>query len=86
MYSPAVKRRLAKVREKPLTYAQIRAVKEVDRVRDWQRLARGEVTPEQLQKKNSAIKNASEFRIVNEKAVIRYFRKRRLARQRTSVK
>jgi len=38
---------------KTVTYDEIRHMKAVDRKRDWDRLARGEVTPMQLQEENS---------------------------------
>ena len=60
--------------EKTVSLAQIRAAKACDRRRDWERLARGEVTPEQLQEENAVVKNAHEFRILNLKAVVRHYR------------
>ncbi len=36
-----------------VTYEEIRRRKAADRRRDWERLAKGEVTPEDLQEENS---------------------------------
>jgi hypothetical protein len=70
-------------REHTVTVAEIRAAKARDRQRDWDRLARGEVTPEQLQEENAAVKNAHEFRIVNDADAARFFRRQlRLTRSR----
>jgi hypothetical protein len=62
-------------RERTVSVAAIRAAKARDRQRDWNRLSRGEVTPEQLQEENAAVKNAHEFRIVNDSQAARFFRR-----------
>lgn len=67
-------KRARKSAEKTVTLAQIRAAKARDRQRDWRRLARGEVTPQQLQDENAVVKDAHLCRIVNLKAVTRQYR------------
>jgi len=62
------------IRTKTVSYARIRALKARDRQCDWQRLARGEVTPEQLQEENAIVRNASEFRILNLREAARHYR------------
>ncbi|MBI4023851.1 MAG: hypothetical protein HY360_02655 [Verrucomicrobia bacterium] len=38
-----------------VTYEEIRRMKAADRRRDWERLAKGEITPEELHRENSFI-------------------------------
>lgn len=70
----AVMKAAKRKRSQPITWAKIRALKAQDRQRDWDRLARGEVTPRQLQKENAAVKHAAEFQILNLKEVTRQYR------------
>lgn len=63
-----------KTRAKPMRVAAIRALKARDRMRDAKRLARKEVTPEQLQQENAAVRNAAEFRILNLREVASAYR------------
>jgi hypothetical protein len=60
--------------QKALSFAQIRAVKAQDRQKDFARLAWREVTPEQLQEENAAVRNCREFQILNVAESAHYFR------------
>ncbi len=73
-------------RSKTISVAAIRAMKARDRVKDWERLARGEVTPEQLQDENAIVRNAAEFRIVNWKEMFRHLHKMNQRHSRRSFK
>jgi hypothetical protein len=57
-----------------VSYAKIRALKARDRQRDQERLARGEVTPQQLQEENAAVRNTHLFRILNLKEATAHYR------------
>ena len=59
---------------KTVSYAQIRALKARDRQRDQERLARGEVTPPQLQAESAAVRNTHLFRILNLKEATAHYR------------
>jgi len=58
-------RKSKKTKAQAVSFAQIRKLKAQDRQRDWDRLARGEVTPEQLQAENAWVRNTRECRILN---------------------
>jgi len=68
-----------KTNDQTVSSAQIRARKARDRRRDWDRLARGEVTPEQLHAENAAVRNTHEFRMLNSAEAARFFRRQRRA-------
>ena len=70
--------------KKVLSLAQIRAVKAQDRRRDLARLSRQEVTAEQLQEENAAVKNCREFQILNVAATARYFRQQQRGHSKAS--
>lgn len=50
-----------------VSYAELQRQKEEDRVRDWERIGRGEATPEQVQRENSIFTHdeMKSFKIVN---------------------
>jgi hypothetical protein len=49
------------------SFAQLQREKEEARVRDWERLATGEATPEEIQRENSIFtpEETKQFRILN---------------------
>lgn len=71
-------RRSKERRVQTVSFVKLRKLKAQDRRRDWRRLARGEVTPEQLQAENAAVRNTHEFRILNSAEAARFFRRQRL--------
>jgi hypothetical protein len=73
-----------KASDQTVSFAQIRALKARDRRRDRDRLIRREVTAEQLQAENAAVRNTQEFRIVNSSDAARFFR-RQLQRSTVNV-
>ncbi len=69
---------------KTVTWDEIRRAKAADRVRDWKRLANGEITPEELQRENSPFPPNffAKARIVNLSQSLRSFsRHRKTARE-----
>ena len=64
-----------KTSAKSVSFIEIRKLKARDRQRDWDRLARGEVTPEQLQAENAMVRNTRECRILNSAKAAQYFRR-----------
>lgn len=77
----AVDRERAKLRKllpdaPVITYAQWKREKEALRMRDYERIARGEATPAQIQRENSIFTNAEvrRMKLLNRKQVLAHWK------------
>ncbi len=75
-------KRARKPHTNTVTYDEICVMKARDRKRDWDRIARGEATPQEIQKENSIFPDAAQYVVLNisevAKAIRRRLRHRRL--------
>jgi len=69
-------KRSSNTREKTISFDEIRKIKARDRKRDWDRIARGEVTPEEVQKENSIFEDAADYVFLNISDVAKAIRRR----------